>query len=564
VASFAQTVPEKPELWYWHHSYVTTDEAVRSSNALIDRAAECGYTGVAFWDPSFAYLAAPFWPEESVRRLHEVISYATSRHMHVMGAGVPFGWSNAALLPDGNLAEASRIIGARFKVDPNGREMLVINGLRPLRNQGFEDEKTVWFDSGDSGIGISDVAHSGQHSGAIVDATGNARFRQKVILTPWRQYHVGLWYKTSSFHGLAAVEVQDWWHRKQARLYVEIPVSESNDWKKLDLTFNSRDTQAAYLYFGTWGGSSGILWFDDIQLEETAPVYVVRREGAPLRVYDPEDQRTEYREGKDFDHIYDPRLSAPKASFRDVYHAPVHITLPAGSRLRPAQIIAMDFYAIFPMLMDQQVGMCLTAPGTFKWIEKNGKALRSVMPAHDPVLLGYDELRQANSCAGCRAKGLTAGELLGWNINKTVKLYNSIMPDVPLYTWSDLFDPYHNAHDNYFYVEGNLAGSWKGLPSSVGVLNWDHAHLRESLTWFAGTDQRQAIPHKQIIASYYDNGKAESAETDLQAAHGIPGLQGIMYVTWRDDYTNLESFAATALKAWDSYRDSVLNTKPTK
>lgn len=518
---------------------------------------KAGYTGVAFWDTTFAFIAEPFWPRENVLRLQEVIAYAAAQGMRVMGAGAPFGWSNAALVPDGNLAEASRILGARFRVNGAGRAVHIINSLPPLINCGFEHGRAAWFGAHDPGAGIGEVAHSGKHSASVVDAPGNARFRQKVVLTPWRQYHVSLWYKSSAFHGAAIVEVQDWWHRQQVRLYAELHVSGSRDWQRLDLTFNSRETNAAYLYFGVWGGSSGIIWFDDVGLEETGPVYIVRREGAPLRVYDPEDQRTQYQEGRDFDRVYDPVLSPPRAVLRDVYHAPVRTTLPAGTALRRGQVVAMDYYALFPMPADEQAALCLTDPGTFEWVRRNARVLKAIMPAGDPILLGYDEMRQGNSCAGCRAKQMTAGQLLAWNVGKTLSLYDKILKGTPLYVWNDMFDPYHNAHKNYFYVEGDLAGSWKGLPGAVGVLNWNLRHLRDSLTWFSGTDPRQPVAHNQIIAGYYDSSKADSATRELNSARGIPGLQGIMYVSWQDDYSQLEGFAEYARRAWGAYLASL-------
>ncbi len=541
------------QLWYWHRSYLTTGEETVSSKALIDRAAKCGYTGVAFWDNSFAYLSAPFWPKANVERLRDVMQYAKQKGLSVMAMGAPFGWSNPALATNGNLAEGQRVIGATFRVDHEGRQLEFENTLEPLKNSGFEEGRAEWFDTDDVAIGVSQVAHSGKHSAVIVDAPGNARFRQRISLTPWRQYHLSLWFKTEKFRGPAAVEVLDFWHRKQGPFYTELPVGGTHEWTKLDYMFDSRETSWAYLYFGIWGQSSGVLWFDDVQLEETAPVYVVRRPGAPLRVYDPNDESVVYREGQDFNYVSDPVLGPGRAIFRNVYHTPVRVRLPAGTRLRPGQTVAMDFYAVFPIPQDEQVGMCLTEPGVFRWLKQNAVALQAILPPGSDVLLSYDEMRQANSCASCRAKQMSAGELLAWNVRETTKLYQSVMPQSTLYVWSDMFDPEHNAHDHYFYVEGDLAGSWTGLPREVGVLNWNHGHLRSSMEWFAGLNVRQLVAHRQIIAGYYDSGKGESAAEDLAVARGIPGIQGIMYVTWREDYTQLEAFAASATKAWNSY-----------
>ncbi len=557
VTSSAPNKKSPLQLWYWHHSDLTTDEGVRLSKALIDRAARCGYTGLAFWDNSFGYLSEPFWPKANIQRLRGVIEYATAKGLQVMGSGAPFGWSNAALTSNGNMAEGQRVLGAIFQVDRNGKQLDFVNSFPGLNNAGFEAGRSEWFDTGDPAIGLNSEAHTGKQAAVIVDTPGNARFRQKVTLTPWRQYHLTIWFKSKDFRGPAAIEVLDWWHRRVNRFYTEIPAAGTHGWTKLDVTFDSQDTRWAYLYFGIWGKSSGILWFDDVQLEETAPVYVIRRSGTPLRIYDPDDEAQVYREGRDYNYVFDSVLSAPRVVFRDLYHSPVRITLPAGTRLRPGQKVAMDYYAVFPIPQDQQVGMCLTDPGVFRWLEGNARALKSVMPGSGDVLLVYDEMRQANSCAGCREKKMSAGELLAWNVEKTAKLYSAVLPRAPLYVWSDMFDPAHNAHDHYYYVEGDLAGSWKGLPAAVGVLNWNHPHLRESLEWFAGSTAAQPVPHKQIIAGYYDSGKGDSAEKDLQVARDIRGIEGIMYVTWRDDYSQLENFATSATQAWSSYQASV-------
>ena len=451
-------------------------------------------------------------------------------------------------------------MGAGFTVDHARDHLNFVNTLEPLRDGGFEGGRAEWFDTGDPAIGISPAAHRGKQAAVIVDAQANARFRQKVTLTPWRQYHLQLWFKSKDFQGPAAVEVLDWWHRKVNRFYTEIAASGTHGWTKLDFTFNSQDTRWAYLYFGIWGRSSGVLWFDDVKLEETAPVFVIRRPGAPLRLYDANDTNRTYREGSDFNYIQDPVLSLPHAIFRDVYHAPVRITLPTGTQLHPGQSVFLDYYAVFPIPQDQQVAMCLTEPGVFRWLKQNALAVQAIMPQNGEILLVYDELRQANSCAACRAKGMDAGDLLAWNVKKTVELYHTVAPSSPLYVWNDMFDPTHNAHDHYFYVEGNLEGSWKGLPKEVGVLNWNHGHMRESLEWFSGRNSRQPIAHKQIIAGYYDSGNAESATKDLQVARGVPGIEGIMYVTWRDDYSQLENFAKSATRAWSAYQASVANS----
>ncbi|MBV9760716.1 MAG: hypothetical protein JO340_09135 [Acidobacteriaceae bacterium] len=544
-----------PELWYWHHSYLANDKAVEASAALIDRAVAAGYTGVAFWDSSLSFMSDKFWPAENVARLRRAIEYASSRGLKVMAPVAPFGFANDALQVDPNLAEAQRVIGARFQVDRTATRLEPVNSFAGLANSGFEAGEADWFSTHDSGIALdTSVAHSGRASAVIRDARGNARFRQAIAVTPWRQYHLRLFFKSENFRGLAQLGLLDREHEDEQRLNAQIPAAGNHDWSRLDLMFNSQESTRAWLYMGVWGGSTGTLWLDDVQIEETALVYAVRRAGAPLKVYDADHPSFVFQEGADYDPIADPRMTATRTPFTDSYHEPAPVTLPASTRLRPGQRVDMDFYAVFPIPGLMQAAMCLTDPGVLEWQRRNARAIREVLPSGAGILMQYDEIRQMNSCASCRAKKLSAGALLDWSLAESVRTYSGVFPDSRLYVWSDMFDPYHNARDHYYYVEGDLTGAWKGLPANVTVVNWNLDRLRDSLAWFAGGDRRQNIAHAQIIAGYYDKGDgAAAARAELEQAAGIPGIAGLMYTTWGDDYSQLEPFAKAARQAWPRY-----------
>jgi hypothetical protein len=181
-----------------------------------------------------------------------------------------------------------------------------------------------------------------------------------------------------------------------------------------------------------------------------------------------------------------------------------------------------------------------------------------VLPEESSLLLFYDEIRHANTCASCRAKNMTAGELLAWNFGKTYGIYRDALPGTSFWVWSDMFDPYHNAHDNVAYVRGTLAGSWKGLPPEVSILNWNLDHLKDSLTWFSGLNPKQPVAHQQIIAGFYDRADAAAeARKEVAEALGIPGIRGMMYTSWNGDYAKMQAFAEAARAAWPDYVKSV-------
>lgn len=556
-----QAAPETPELWCWHHSLLNTTEAVRATEAFIDQAQEYGYTGIVFWDASFTYLNSPTWPAQGSGDVREAMSYAVSKGMKVAAVVAPLGYSNDILNTNPNWAEAQRVEGARFEVDGQRKSLRLLNSFSGIRNGGFESgwdgwgEGSRWLESRDRGTDIdSDVHHGGSHAAVIRNAPGNGRFSRVLAVTPWRQYHVRLYVKTEDYAGPPpVVEVFDAANNRKLRLYAQIKMARTQDFTQFDATFNSQDSGRVCLYFGEWGGSAGSLWFDDISVEETALIYVVRRPTAPLKLYDPATGRA-FIEGKDYNFIQDPALTGnPK----DGYHEPPAVTLPAGTSLQPGQVVALDYYAAQPV-HDHQLGLCLTDPGAQRWVIDNARKVTSAVPASTGYFLGYDEMRQMNSCASCRAKKLSAGQLLAWHAGETIQLYGSLQPDAPIYVWSDMFDPYANAHDDYELVEGDLAGSWRGLPAGVTIMNWNLEHLRDSLRWFAGQDSRQPVAHRQIIAGYYDNHEGANAATvELLQAHGVPGIVGLMYTTWMDDNSQLQAFAAAAKNSWAGYRNSL-------
>ena len=554
----------QPALWYWQHSYLSTDDALRSTEALMDRAQRAGYTGVVFWDSSFSFLSDSFWPKENTLRLKEALRYAADKHLKVIVTAAPFGFSNDALQANPNWAESERVVGSRFRVDARGRSLVPINTLQPLINGGFEAGERGWFNLHDQGTSIdASIAHSGNASAIVRYAKGNGRFRQMVELTPWRQYHFQVFYKTRAFQGLSQVEILDASGRQRFNpkvmlLNATFKAAETTDWQELDYSFNSRDATAAYVYFGVWGGSMGTIWFDDAALEETALVYVTRRPGTPVKVYDPDDPTMVYQEGVDYNYITDARMTSTRTPFTDSYHPPTPVTLPSTTHLKPGQIVAIDSYSVFPIPGINDVGMCLTEPGVLDWQRRNALAIKSMLPPGAGLLMQYDEMRQMNSCGSCRAKHMSAGQLLAWSVTQSAKLYHSVLPGVQLYAWNDMFDPYHNAVKHYYDVEGDLSGSWKGLPSDITVMNWNLGHLRTSLRWFSGEAIGQPTPHTQFIAGYYDSGNgATAATTELREAAGVPGINGLMYTTWRDDYSQLEAFADAARAHWGAYVESI-------
>ena len=551
--------PAAPELWYWHQGYLSGTSASEpaASKALIDQAAAAGYTGLALWDSGETFLTRPGWDPSTQKA---VIAYATSKGLKILPGAAPYGYSNDMLQFDPNQAEGQRVVGSRFKV--SGGQLTPVSSLPPAGNTDFESGATVWFSFGDAGLGVdASVAHGGKASALFAASSGNnQRLTHPLALTPWRLYHVGFWVKTSGFKGALSVAGLDSTDPKTTlnRINRDITVATDGDWTRYDTTFNSRESTQIVLYIGVWGGHAGSLWLDDIVLEETALVNVLRRQGTPVKVYDPATQ-VAYAEGSDVAMIVDPTVATNHGGF-DAWHAPPAIAVPAGSKLSEGQTIAVDSYSVFPAVAGG-VGVCLSEDFVHAWMHDNLVAIAGIFPQSSGFFLSYDEMRHMNSCDLCRQKGLTAGQLLAWNVGRSVSEVNAVRPGAQLYVWSDMFDPYHNAVNDYYSVEGTIAGSWAGLPPGIILMNWNLGSLQKSLTWFAGKDPSAMQPHgfQQIIAGYYSSaaGGGPEAATEMAAAMGVPGVIGAMYTTWDGNYTQLQQYADGIRGAWSAYRASV-------
>lgn len=131
-----------PQLWYFHHSYLSTASAVTSSEAIIDQAASAGYTGLVLADSGIDFLQYSWW---NPSYMTTVIEYAQSKGLAVMPLVAPYGHSYDMLEENPNWAEGEQLVGTQFQVDPTGKTLQVVNSFPGLVNGGFESGQTGWF-----------------------------------------------------------------------------------------------------------------------------------------------------------------------------------------------------------------------------------------------------------------------------------------------------------------------------------------------------------------------------------------------------------------------------------
>ncbi len=178
---------------------------------------------------------------------------------------------------------------------------------------------------------------------------------------------------------------------------------------------------------------------------------------------------------------------------------------------------------------------CLSEPKLEQILRDQARRVNSVFHPKT-FFMSHDEIRVANWCRACQNRKLSPGQLLAENARQCTALLKSLNPRARVVVWSDMFDPFHNAVDDYYLVNGSLKGSWEGLSKNVIVVNWNSGKARNSLSFFAGRG------HEQVIAGYYDGDDVTNFREWDTAARGIAGVTGFMYTTWQGNYNLLERY----------------------
>jgi protein-S-isoprenylcysteine O-methyltransferase Ste14 len=208
-----------------------------------------------------------------------------------------------------------------------------------------------------------------------------------------------------------------------------------------------------------------------------------------------------------------------------------------GTRLR------VSFY--HPVITSTgSVMICPSEPETVALLRDQAQRVHKLFGAKQ-YFMGHDEIRCMNWDEACEARHLSAGEILADNVRTCVKILREAAPGGTIYVWSDMFDPNHNAHQDYYLVHGDLAKSWEGVDKDVVIALWYLEKREASMKFFAGRGNRM------IIAGYYD-APVENMGKWLEAAGGqaAGAVVGTVYTTWGHNYKDLEGFEGVV----DRYR----------
>jgi len=507
------------EKWIYVQKNLLLDKSVDELDQLMQRGQAAGYDHLLLADSKSGRLAE--MDQRYFHNVDRVKQLAAKYHIEIVPALFPIGYSNEILGRDVNLIEALPVKNVPLTVQ--GGVAHVDDPDAPKLPADFSDWKKWGYH--DQNL----VAENG--NAKAVDPKGNSRISLKLKVQPWRQYHVSVRIKTQDFHG--SPEIKALADRQLS--WENLGVKHTRDWTLHHAVFNSEGNSVITLYFGVWGAGPGTIEWSEPKIEEIAFMNMPRRPGCPLTVTRAEGGQP-LTEGRDFEPLKDPVMGQkPWTGEYDTYHEPavLHTKLPDGTKLLASFYNAQTVY-------DHQAMICPSEPKTVELLRDQAVRMHKLWGAKG-YMMSHDEIRVLDWCEACQKRKLTPGQILADNVRQCIQILKQVNPGGRIYTWSDMFDPNHNAVKGpYYLVNGSLEGSWEGLDKDVIVLDWYYEKRAESIKFFADRG------NKQVIAGYYDSNPAKIADW-LEAAKQAPGaVLGVMYTTWANNYRDLETFSKAA------------------
>ena len=523
-----------PLRWFYVSNGLGKEEDVAKVCGLAETAAAHGLNGMVL---TGGFDTIDLQPPEYLDRLARVRARCEALGVEIIPIIFSAGYGGGILAHNMNLAAGLPVTDALYVVQ--GRQAI----FQPdppvaIVNGGCEEaggDRLVGYAFHDRPGEISfvdrEVKHSGaaslrfEHFGELDPANGHGRLMQELTVAPHRCYRVSCWLRTEGLRPTSGLALQVY-GEDDALISTPAAMAETEDWKQVSLLLNSANHSRLRIYVGMWGGKAGRFWVDDLEIQELGLANVLRRPGTPITVRG--EDGTAYEEGRDHERIAAGgwREKPPTESGA--------LTIAAGSRIQDGARLRVSYYHWLPV-QDGQIGICMSEPEVYEiWTRVAALIHQHVAPQH--YLLSMDEIREGGSCAACRARHLTMGEILGDCITRQMGILRASNPQAEVLCWSDMLDPNHNCHGNYYLVEGDFTGAREHVPKDLIMACWYYEKRDQTLPFFSGLGSRT------LGGAYYDADDLENPKGWLESLRRTPGALGIMYTTWQDKYELLGPF----------------------
>lgn len=540
--------PDYPVRWVFSMHNLQVASLVDQLARIEDTMAFHKLNGLQQNDFKYNRLeSVPSWYFTNVDSLHR---HSDRTNVEIIPGVAPIGYSEGILLHDPDLAEGFET-NAEFVIEANGGRLLTDPKVE-LPNGGFENHNGDAF----GGFGYQDapgvrtfadnsVHHSGSTSMRCANMSGgNTRVIRTLPCQPHKGYHLSIWVKTSGFSGyfqLLAIGVNNK-GVSQSLTFTQYDVPSTTDWKKYNVVFNTLGNEQVSVYAGVWGDASGTIWLDDFAIEDAGLTNILRRPTTKPTV-SVLHRTGSYDEGRDYAYLIDSVMEQSGGNY--TWHAGPTLHIPGSSSIRSGDTINVHFWRANPVLnYDDGNGstmVCVSEDTLYSILHDQ---ISYVETLHHPrqYMMGHDEIRAMNQDSACQSRNISPAQLLADNLTKCDSIVHVVHPAAPTYVWSDMFDSLHNAHANYYLVNGDLYGDWDMIPKDITIVNWDPSKSA-SLDFFAHHGFRQ------ITSPYYDVPNTKNIRDWRIAMEGVPNVDGMMYTTWSGDYSYLTPFADYAWSA---------------
>lgn len=523
-----------PDRWVYVASNLDDDNDVAAIRDIARTAAEHGLNGMVL---NAGLDKIDLQPASYLRRLEEVNKICSQEALEIIPCIFSVGYGNSLLAHNPNLAEGLPVTDALF-VASNGEARLRPDPPVEFVNGSFEEYQgnlargySFQDQPGTATFIDTRVFHSGAASLRFEnprDQSGSFRhLTQEIAVRPHRCYRLTAWVRTEDLSPGGSLLVQVLGPDERLLGYWVLPVSSTTDWIKVTRGFNSGDNKSVRVDAGAEGGKGGKCWLDDLRVEEAGLVNVLRRPGTPITVRSEKTGRL-YEEGRDFAPIADPMLS-----FRFDHDGPAIRLLPK-SRVAEGERLRVSYYH-GQIIAKEQVVVCMSEPEVYAIWQKQAQLFHQYL-APAKYFLDLDEIRGGGTCRACLRRRMSMAQILGDCITKQFDILRGLNPAAQVFAWSDMLDPNHNAHGNYYVVEGDYTGSWKYVPKELGIVCWYYEKRQQSLAHFSG------LGFRTVAGAYYDTEALDNPRGWLGTLDTTLGAIGIMYTTWRDDYRLLGPF----------------------
>lgn len=509
------------ERWVYVSANFLLPSEVDRVEQLMKECRPLGYSHLLITDSKFCRLKE--MDKRYFQNISRIAATAKQLDLKLVPAVFPVGYSNSLLSQDVNMAEGLPVRDALFEIHGKVANLVAdprvsLPSMTDRKQWNFVD-KTLLEDG--------DFLRANEPQG------DNCRIMKSVKVSPFRHYHVSIRVRTENFKGQPEITVLAPGSGRRLT-HTNLNASRTQDWTTHHITFNSLDNSTVNVYAGAWSANGGSLWLADPQMEECGLMNVLRREGTPLRVSTSESEPRGLIEGIDFETVRDDQLgTVPYSGEYDIWHESPSIRMkgdwPDGTQLRVSWYHPHIIY-------DGQVCGCVTEPAFVDLLKKQAEGVEQLFPLTDRMM-SHDEWRLMGWDESFQKLGKTPGEVAAENVRLCSQHLREQHQDRRVFVWSDMFDPHHNAVDNYYLVNGDLTGSWEGLEKDVAIVNWNFGLRAESLKFFSDRG------HQQILAGYYDADAEQIGKwLDTVKKHKTPGVIGVMYTTWKQDYSHLKEF----------------------